>query len=70
MLIFQIIIHFSQGTFVGMLTSLIFTMWIGFGQTVAKNFGEYTVPTKETTIEGCPPNLYPNATDVDPGKTE
>ncbi len=44
-----------QGTFVGMVSSLIFTMWIGFGQTVAKNVGSYSVAGKPgTTIEGCP----------------
>lgn len=29
----------SLGAFVGTLSSLIFTMWMGFGSTVAKNFG-------------------------------
>ena len=41
-----------MGTFV----SLILTMWIGFGQTVAKNFDAYVAAVpKYTTIEGCPP---------------
>merc|ERR1719273_708856 len=31
----------SLGAFVGMFTSLIFTMWFGFGQTFAKNYGTY-----------------------------
>ncbi len=37
-----------------MFSSLVFTMWIGFGQTVAKNVGTYVVPNKATSIEGCP----------------
>lgn len=44
----------SIGAFTGMLSSLIFTMWIGFGQTAAKNYGTYSVAGKETTIDGCP----------------
>lgn len=43
-----------QGTFVGTLFSLIFTMWIGFGSTVAKNFGHGIPPKKINSIEGCP----------------
>merc|ERR1712242_416970 len=31
----------SMGAFVGMFTSLIFTMWFGFGQSFAKNAGTY-----------------------------
>lgn len=49
------VLLYMQGAFVGMLSSLILTMWIGFGQTVAKNYGTYSVPTKETTVAGCPP---------------
>ncbi len=45
----------TQGAFVGMLTSLIFTMWIGMGQVVAQYFETYSDPAKNTTIAGCPP---------------
>ncbi|XP_059084955.1 sodium-coupled monocarboxylate transporter 1-like [Tigriopus californicus] len=48
----------SIGAFVGMLTSLVFTMWIGFGQTAAKNFGTYSVAGKATTIDGCPSDWF------------
>ena len=43
-----------------MFSSLIFTMWFGFGQTFARNYGTYEsgVPPKSTTIEGCPANIY------------
>lgn len=44
----------SWGAFVGTFVSLIFTMWIGFGQTAAKYNGAYTAAVpKYTTIEGC-----------------
>lgn len=45
---------FYKGAFVGMLSSLIFTMWFGFGQTFAKNFGTYSLDPRPSTIEGCP----------------
>jgi len=53
----------SLGAFVGMFSSLIFTMWFGFGQTVAKNFGTYDSGNslKPTSVESCPSNIY-NAT--------
>merc|ERR1719322_628963 len=46
----------SWGAFSGTFVSLILTMWIGFGSTVAKNFGCPTASAekKYTTIEGCP----------------
>ena len=46
-----------------MFSSLIFTMWFGFGQTVAKNFGTYDSGNslKPTSVESCPSNIY-NAT--------
>ncbi len=49
----------SLGAFVGMFSSLIFTMWFGFGQTFAKNFGTYEsgMSVKPTTIDGCPANF-------------
>eukprot|EP00095_Tigriopus_kingsejongensis_P004642 maker-scaffold29_size597861-snap-gene-0.10 protein:Tk04642 transcript:maker-scaffold29_size597861-snap-gene-0.10-mRNA-1 annotation:"hypothetical protein DAPPUDRAFT_330864" len=53
----------SKGAFVGTITSLIFTMWIGFGQTVAKNFGTYGVAGKETTIDGCPSSWFNETSD-------
>ena len=37
-----------------MLTSLIFTMWVGFGQTVAKNVGAIKSNPLPTTVVGCP----------------
>ena len=44
----------KKGAFVGMLTSLIFTMWMGFGQTVAKNYGTIVSKPLATTVVGCP----------------
>ena len=45
---------FFQGTFVGMLSSLIFTMWFGFGATASKNFGTLpSGPKKEFFIYNC-----------------
>ncbi len=45
----------SWGAFVGTFVSLIFTMWIGFGQTVANNLGTNPgAPQKYRTTEGCP----------------
>ncbi len=55
---------FHQGTLVGVISSLVFTMWIGFGQTVARNYGTYTVPKLPTTTEGCPAEWFSNATEV------
>ena len=43
-----------QGAFIGGLSSLIFTMWIGFGQTAAKFNKGFTIPTLPTTTESCP----------------
>lgn len=37
-----------------MLSSLIFTMWVGFGQTVAKNVGTIVGNPLPTTTVGCP----------------
>ena len=31
-------------------------MWIGFGQTVAKNYKAFSIPKLNTSIEGCPAN--------------
>ena len=43
-----------------MFSSLIFTMWFGFGQTIARNYGTYEsgVPLKSTTVDGCPADIY------------
>ena len=50
----------SLGAFVGMFSSLIFTMWFGFGQSFAKNFGTYQsgMTVKPTTIDGCPADIF------------
>ena len=37
----------SVGAFVGMASSLVFTLWLGMAQTVALYVGAYAVPTKE-----------------------
>ena len=44
------------------------TMWIGFGQTVASNFGCPTASSvpKYTTIEGCPQDWIDNITSTTP----
>jgi len=48
------------GAFVGTLTSLIFTMWMGFGQTVAKQAGTYDGARWgrkfPTSTANCPPS--------------
>ncbi len=49
----------------GTFTSLIFTLWMGMGQTVALYLGTYTVPTKNTTIDGCPADWTIDAGDDD-----
>jgi len=43
----------SLGAFVGTLSSLIFTMWFGFGQTVARNFKAFSTPLKPLETDGC-----------------
>ncbi len=45
---------FSQGACVGMLSSLLFILWMGMGQIVAQYLGTYSVATKETVVMGCP----------------
>jgi len=57
----------SLGAFVGMFSSLIFTMWFGFGQTFAKNYGTYEsgVAVKPTSVASCPAHIY-NATSFAP----
>jgi hypothetical protein len=49
---------FVQGAFVGTLSSLIFTMWMGFGQTYAQYVNAYNSsrwsPKMPTSIENCP----------------
>ena len=51
-----------------MFSSLLFTMWFGFGQTFAKNYGTYEsgVLGKPTTLEGCPPHIYNETTTLAP----
>ena len=48
----------TQGAFIGTFTSLIFTMWMGFGQTVAKQAGTYnsTLWARKfpTSMANCP----------------
>ena len=43
-------------------------MWFGFGQTVAKNCGTYSVTPKPTEITGCPEEWF-NVTEVVDGTT-
>ena len=43
----------SIGAFAGCLSSLIFTMWFGFGQTAAKKYGTYTIDKKDLFVDGC-----------------
>ncbi len=45
---------FFQGAFTGAFSALIFTMWFGFGQTFARNFGTYSVPPRATITDLCP----------------
>ncbi len=49
-----VVLTLFQGAFVGTAVSLLFTLWMGMGQTVSLFLGTYAVPTKNTTIEGCP----------------
>ena len=48
----------TQGAFTGTFTSLIFTMWMGFGQTVAKQAGTYDssrwARKFPTSMDNCP----------------
>ena len=54
----------SLGAFVGMFTSLIFTMWFGFGQSFAKNFGTWSsgMTVKPTYTDGCPSEFLTTTT--------
>lgn len=47
-----------------MLSSLIITMWIGFGQTVAKNYGTYDVDKAVRSVEGCKKDWNATAPEV------
>ena len=50
-----------QGAFVGCFSSLIFTMWMGFGSTVASQAGTHNPdwnPKMNTSIEGCPKAFF------------
>jgi len=50
----------SFGAFFGLLSSLLVTMWIGFGQTVSKQYGAYDrstySPLQTLSTDGCPPS--------------
>merc|ERR1719347_2166181 len=51
----------SVGAFVGCFSSLIFTMWMGFGSTVASQAGTHNPdwnPKMNTSIEGCPKAFF------------
>lgn len=52
-----------------MLSSLVLTMWVGFGQTVAKNVGTITSNPLPTTVIGCPADWL-NATAVAAAKAK
>ena len=56
------ILHSLQGAFVGCFSSLIFTMWMGFGQTVAKQAqtydGELFSPSMPRSTEHCPLKFF------------
>ena len=41
-----------------MISSLMFTMWFGFGQTFAVNCNTYKVVPLPTDISGCPPEWF------------
>merc|ERR1719495_2680702 len=43
----------SIGAFTGCFSSLIFTMWFGFGQTVARQYNKFSVPLKPLFVDGC-----------------
>merc|ERR1719308_363067 len=43
----------SIGAFVGCLSSLIFTMWFGFGQTVARQYKAFSTPLMPMNNTGC-----------------
>ena len=53
-----------KGTFIGMMTSLGFGVWMMLGQNLAKNYGTYQsgMSVKPTTIEGCPIDLFNETT--------
>merc|ERR1712059_189368 len=48
------------GTFIGAFTSLVFTMWMGFGQTASKQAQTYNTALWQqkfpTSISNCPDN--------------
>jgi len=50
----------TVGAFTGCLSSVIFTMWMGFGSTASKQAGQYNGalwnPKMPTSIEHCPPS--------------
>jgi len=59
----------TMGAFIGALSSVIFTMWMGFGSTAAKQAGRYDgaswSPKMPTSIEHCPQSWL-NYTQPDP----
>ena len=50
-----------KGAFIGCFSSLIFTMWMGFGSTVASQAGTHNKiwnPKMSTSIENCPLKFF------------
>jgi hypothetical protein len=64
--------HCPQGAFIGTFTSLLFTMWMGFGQTVARKAETYDNSRWSrkypTSIENCPASWlnYTSKPDTEP----
>jgi Na+/proline symporter len=48
----------GTGCFTGMISSLIFTMWFGFGQSYAVNCHTYKVVSLPTDVSGCPAEWF------------
>ena len=55
-----------QGTFAGVLFSVLFTAWIAIGRNVAQSYGYSSADhlLKNTTTESCPIHLLNNMTSV------
>jgi len=64
----------TMGAFVGTFSSLIFTMWMGFGQTVSQLTKHYDgatwSPKKPVSIEGCPESWLNYTTPAPVGPSE
>ena len=69
-----IVMYNVQGAFVGTFSSLIFTMWMGFGQTVSQLTKHYDgatwSPKKPVSIEGCPESWLNYTTPAAVGPSE